>query len=127
MAGGIGCENAGTAQYLLLQPMNDMVTKIDRSNVLIISFQLDGLCLALRHSISCGLQLGPDTVKSVQELYKIFAAIHSGPSLEVLPKIESGSSPSDILVFAEMLRATCAAFLSPDEIAEKHRAIGFNQ
>ena len=105
--------------------MNEKVTKIDRSNLLIIAFQLDGLCAALRQSVSCGLPPGPGTFESVQKLHAAFAAIHSGPSLDVLPKIESSSSPSDILTFAEILRATCGAFLSPDEVTEKHRAIGF--
>jgi len=43
----------------------------------------------------------------------------------MLPKIDEKSPPSDILTFAEILRATAASFLSPDEITEKRRAIGF--
>jgi hypothetical protein len=100
-------------------------TKIDRSNLLIISFQLDGLCNAVRQSVACGLALGPGTIKTLLSLHTAFAAIHSGPSLEVLPKIDEKSAPSDILTFAEILRATTAAFLSPDEITEKRQAIGF--
>lgn len=107
--------------------MSQQVTRIDRSNLFIIAFQLDGICAALRHALSCGLAPGPATVKSLQQLHAAFAAIHSGPSLDVLPSIDFNSPPSDILAFAEVLRTTVGAFLSPDEVAERQRVIGFNQ
>jgi len=106
--------------------MKQKATRIERSNLLIIAFQIDGLCTALRHSVGCSLPPGPATLTTLESLHRAFAAIHTGPSLEVLPKIDAGSTPSDVLTFAEVLRATVATFLSPDEITEKHRAIGFH-
>lgn len=106
--------------------MNEKTTIVDRSNALIISFQLDGLCTALRQSIGRGLPPGPGALKTLQELHAAFALINTGPSLNVLQKIDSMSTPSDVLAFAEVLRATAAAFLSPDEVTEKRHAIGFH-
>ena len=68
---------------------------------------------------------GPATLKTLQDLHAAFAAIHSGPSLDVLPAIDFNSPPADVLAFAEILRTTVGAFLSPDEVTEKRRAIGF--
>ena len=70
---------------------------------------------------------GPATFQTLQELHAAFAAIHSGSSLDVLPSIDFNSPPADILEFAEILRTTVGAFLSPDEVTEKRSAIGFNQ
>ena len=106
--------------------MNAKDKRIDRSNLLIIAFQLEGLCTALRQSIGCGLPVGPAAFTTLQSLHAAFAAIHTGPSLAVLPRIEPSAAASDILAFAEVLRATVAAFLTPDEVMEKHRAIGFH-
>src|SRR5688572_11531125 len=106
--------------------MDPQVTRIDRSNLLILAFQLEGLCTALRQSIASGLSPGPATFESLSKLRAAFSAVHSDPSLDVLPKIDTNSSPSDILAFAEILRTTVGAFLSPDEIIEKQRAIGFH-
>jgi hypothetical protein len=106
--------------------MDPHITRIDRSNILILAFQLEGLCTALRQSIASGLPPGPATLESLGKLHHAFSLVHSGPSLELLPNIDANSSPSDILAFAEMLRTTIGAFLSPDEIIEKQRAIGFH-
>jgi hypothetical protein len=48
--------------------------------------------------------------------------MHGGVSLDLLPSIDTSADPSDVLTYAEILRVTVAMFLSPDEIAEKHRA-----
>ena len=106
--------------------MDPQVTRIDRSNLLIIAFQLEGLCTALRQSIASGLPPGPAIFENLGKLRTAFSSVHSGPSLDVLPNIDANSSPADILAFAEMLRTTVGAFLSPDEIIEKQRAIGFH-
>jgi hypothetical protein len=106
--------------------MEPHVTQIDRSNILILAFQLEGLCTALRQSIASGSAVGPATSESLSKLRAAFSSVHSGSSLDVLPKIDANSPPSDILAFAEMLRTTVGAFLSPDEIIEKQRAIEFH-
>ncbi len=110
-----------------MKQMSEQAVRIDRSNLLIIAFQLDGLCPALRQCVACGLAPGAATFETIRKLHAAFTLMHSGPSLEVLPEIEANSPTSDILAFAEMLRTTVGAFLSPDEITEKHRAIGFHR
>ena len=107
--------------------MNTKATKIDRSNIMILAFLLDGYCTALRQSVSLSLQLGTATLEILQKLHSEFLSISSGTSVELLPKIDATSPPSDILTFAEMLRSMCTAFLSPDETLQRQRAIGFQQ
>ncbi len=65
-------------------------------------------------------------VETIQRLRDAFAAVHIGPSLDILPAISAASPATDVLLFSEILRTTVGAFLSPDEITEKHRAIGFH-
>jgi hypothetical protein len=52
--------------------------------------------------------------------------MHNGVSLDLLPSIDTSADPSDVLTYAEILRSTVATFLSPDEIAKKHRATDFH-
>jgi len=103
--------------------LTNQVVRIDRSNLLTIAFQLDGVCTALRHSVGCGLKPGPGTLKALRTLRGAFASIYKEVPLDVLPSIDASADASDVLTYAEILRSTVATFLSPDEIAEKHLAI----
>jgi hypothetical protein len=100
------------------------VGRSDRSHFLALAYQLDGLCIALRHSVGSGLKPGSGTLKALRILRAKFVSIHNGVSLEVLPSLDTIGDPSDVLTYAEILRSTVAMFLLPDEIAEKHRALG---
>ena len=104
--------------------LTNQVVRIDRSNLLTIAFQLDGVCTALRHSVGCGLKPGPGTLKALRTLRGAFVSIYKEVPLDVLPSIDASADPSDVLTYAEILRSTVATFLSPDEIAEKRLAIG---
>lgn len=53
--------------------------------------------------------------------------MHQGVSLDLLPFIDTSSTPSDVLTYAEILRSKAAMFLSPEEITEKCRAINFHR
>jgi len=98
---------------------------IDRTGVFIISFQLEGLCTALRLTVPQGLLPGTGTLAILKKLVADFESISSGQCLKNLPTISESSSPMDVLAMAETLRMTVLAFLSPEEISEHRRAIGF--
>jgi hypothetical protein len=62
----------------------------------------------------------------LQRLKQAFDGVASGVPVENLPDVDEHSTPSDILMAAEVLRATLLAFLSPEEIGERRAAIGFH-
>jgi len=100
---------------------------IDRTGLFIISYQLEGLCTALRLIVPQGLAPGADTLAILKKLVADFASISTGPCLTGLPTVTASSNRVDVLAMAETLRTTVLAFLSPEEIAEHRRAIGFQQ
>lgn len=102
--------------------LTNQLARIDHSDLLVLSCQLDGLCNALRQSVGSGLRPGPGTLKTLRTLRGAFLSMHGGVSLDLLPSIDTSADPSDVLTYAEILRSTVATFLSPDEIAVKHRA-----
>jgi hypothetical protein len=106
--------------------LTNQVVRIDHTDLLTLSFQLDGVCTALRQCVGSGLKPGPGTLKSLRTLRGAFVGMHNGVSLDMLPNIDFGADPSDILTYAEILRSTVARFLSSDEIAEKRRANDFH-
>jgi len=99
---------------------------IDRSGLFIISFQIEGVCTGLRLTVPHGLAPGKGTITILRKLVADFASISTGKMLKDLPEISESSSPVDILVFAETLRTSILAFLSPDEILER-KTIGFQR
>lgn len=99
--------------------------QIDRTGVFIISYQLAGLCHALRLTVPNGLKPGNDTLAILTKLIADFNSISSGSCLRDMPTISESSSPVDILSLAETMRMTVLAFLSPEEIREHQRAVGF--
>src|SRR5205823_11516572 len=100
--------------------MSKPATMIDRTGLFIISYQLEGLCTALRLTVPHGLAPGPDTLAILKKLVADFASISTGRCLQDLPTISQSSSPVDVLAMAETMRTTVLAFLSPEEISE-HR------
>jgi hypothetical protein len=98
---------------------------IHRSGLFIISFQLDGLCTALRYTVPAGLQPAAGTVALLRKLYDDYASISTKRQLAGFPDINDDLSSVDLLSVAETLRSTVLAFLSPDELADRKRALGF--
>ena len=98
---------------------------IGRTGLFIISYQLEGLCTALRLTVPQGLSSGPGAVAILKKLVADFTSISTGQSLKDLPPISDSMNPVDLLAMAETMRTTVLAFLSPEEISEHRRAIGF--
>jgi len=99
---------------------------ITRGQLFIISYQLEGLCNGLRMTVPHGLAPGKETLAIIKKLQTEFASISSGSVLKNLPELSTDSGAVDILVFAETLRTSVLAFLSPEEISEHQKTIGFH-
>lgn len=99
---------------------------INRTGIFIISFQLEGLCTALRATVPHGLEPGPGTLQILKKLRDDWASISTGKALENLPEIDESLSPVDVLAMAETLRFTALSFMTPEEVKEQNRVLGFH-
>ena len=102
------------------------IKPINRTGLFIISFQLEGLCTALRHCLACNLTPGPASVGLVQKLFDEFREISTGRWAERFPEISESLLPSDLLAIAETLRMTVVSFLSPQETEDRAQIVGFS-
>lgn len=103
-----------------------MTDFIERRGIFIVSFQLEGLCAALRLITQCGVQLGDATVILLQKLQRDFRGlVESGCVVDDVPDVTSGMTTPEMLAIAEVLRASALSFLSADEAEDHRRSIGF--
>jgi hypothetical protein len=98
---------------------------IHRTALFIVSFQLDGLCTALRYAVPYGLQPSSGTVALLRKLFEDYSNIASKHQLAGFPPIDETLGAVDTLVVAETLRSTVLAFLTPDELEDRKHALGF--
>jgi hypothetical protein len=98
---------------------------IDPSNRLMLSMQVQGLSDALRYALQAGQKAGPLTIKLYNQL-RVDAAGHaSGDAIARLPVADPATDPVDLLSAVEVLRATLATCLTPEEHDARERVIGF--
>ncbi len=97
-----------------------------RGALFIISFQLDGLCTALRYVVPAGLRPGAGTIALLRKLHDDYASISSKRPLAGFPAIDDDLSAVDVLAVAETLRSTVLAFLTPDELEDRKQVLGFS-
>ncbi len=102
--------------------MND---QIERRGILIVSFQLEGICNALKFMVQAGANPGDETRSIVKKLWSDFQDIASGKVVKDLPDVSDITSAADLLAIAETLRTSALCFLTPDEQDERKRSIGF--
>jgi hypothetical protein len=107
--------------------MANATIPISRSGRSILSFQLQGLCNALRVVVQSGQPAGSTSVALLVKLRSDMLTLVSGPCVEDLPQISGDTKSGDMLVYAELLNETLNAFLNPEEGEEKRRFFGFNQ
>jgi hypothetical protein len=100
---------------------------IDRSGISILSFQIQGLCNALRIAVQSGQPVGPVSGALFVKLRNDTLSVVSGRCVEGLPEMDGSASPVDLLTYTEILNETLNAFLSPEEGEEKRRFFGFDQ
>jgi hypothetical protein len=99
---------------------------IFRRGIFIASFQLDGICNALRLMLQCGASPGAATVALLEKLQGEFETlIKEGRIVERIPKASATMSTPELLAIAEVLRSSALVFLTPDEAEERKRTFGF--
>ena len=98
--------------------------EMTRSDAFLASFQSDALCRTLQALVLNGIEPGPEARSLLKSLRDEFVARATGRPCERIPDVTDATSGADLLVIAEVLRATDIAFLTPEEI-EDRAAIGF--
>lgn len=103
----------------------DNENKINRSAVLMMAFEVEGLCTGLRQTVPNGLSPSMTTLSLLNKLLAQFSEKADGVVLDDIPPLTEEISPVDCLVVAEILRSALMAFLTPDELDERDRTFGF--
>jgi hypothetical protein len=103
----------------------DNENKINRSALLVMAFEVEGLCTGLRQTVPNGLAPSATTLSIMNKLLATFSEKSNGGVLDNLPALTEHTSPVDCLIVAEILRSTLMAFLTPDELDERDRTFGF--
>ncbi len=103
----------------------DNENKINRSVLLVMAFEVEGLCTGLRQTVPNGLAPSATTLSIINKLLALFSEKAEGGVLDNLPALTPETTPVDILIVAEILRSTLMAFLTPDELNERDRKFGF--
>lgn len=99
---------------------------VTRQGFFLVSYQIEGLCVALRLMVQTGVSAGPQTRELLNNKLSVFRSlIMSGPGLDGLPDITDAIATADLLSIAEILRTTALCFLTPEEHEERRRSIGF--
>ncbi len=104
-----------------------MTNDTSRSNNFVASFQVEGLCQAIRALVLQGIDPGPAARQALRGLRDVFVAVGKGATIKLIPEVDDDSSPADLLVIAEVLRTTMIAFLTPEEAQEQRGHFGFHQ
>jgi len=99
--------------------------QINRSALLVMAFEVEGLCNGLRCTIPNGLPPSATTLAVMNRLLARFSEKAEGCVLDELPALDENTAPADLLIVAEMLRSTLMAFLTPDERNARDRTFGF--
>ena len=104
----------------------DEENRIQRSVLRVMAFELEGLCEGLRNTVPHGLNPSHTTIGVINRLLADFSEKADGCVLDDLPPLDESTSPVDMLIVAEILRASLMAFLTPDEREERERLFGFH-
>lgn len=100
--------------------------EIERSGLFIVSFQLEGLCSALRLAVQTGQPHGKETIAILKKLNQdVSTVILRGKILERMPAIPDEACTVDLLAIAEILRHSLMVFLTPVELEEQQSSFGF--
>jgi hypothetical protein len=105
--------------------MGERFPNLSRSGRFILYFQADGVCNALRLAVQVCQTPGPETVALLQAMAEDARLIGEGNAFDRLPSITEDTSAVDMLVAAEVIRTSMQCFLSPEEVEEQRRVIGF--
>lgn len=104
----------------------DQPRRVTRSNTVLASFQIEGLCKALRELVLRGIEPGDVARGLLRSLRDTVVGSVIGATVEHIPEVTKEALASDLLVVAEVLRATMLAFLTPEEAEEQRGTFGFH-
>lgn len=94
-----------------------------RSNNFVASFQIEGLCQALRALVLNGVDPGILARQVLRSLRDGFVKSGDGITVQHIPEVTDKCSAGDLLVVAELL--SMIAFLTPEEAQEQRGYFGF--
>lgn len=98
----------------------------NRSNLFVASFQIEGLCSALRMTVASGAKPGPAALELLKSLRDALVRTDTGLIIEHLPNVNDDMDPHDVLATAEVVRTTILAFLTSEEVEEQRGVFGFH-
>ena len=107
--------------------MAEKTEPVTRTDRFILFFQLDGLCNALRLGVQAGQQPGTASLALLRKFRNDLLSNIQGVPTAGLPEIEEVADALDILALAEVMRTTIMAFLTPEELTEGKKAVGFGR
>jgi hypothetical protein len=102
---------------------NDAVYRSER---FVLSYQLDGMCQALRLIIQLKEKPGVKTLQLLTKLRSEVGRNVTGQALKDVPDFDATTTLPELVAIAEFLRATMVAFLSPEETKERSGSMGFS-
>ncbi len=102
-----------------------MDTPITRSALLTTSFQIEGLCIALRLIVQTHITAGKGTRSLLTKVLKDFKKMATGIVIEEFPDLSDDSNEADLLAIAETLRTSILCFLTEEERGDRKKTFGF--
>ncbi len=97
-----------------------------RSERFVLSYQLDGICQALRLIVQAREKPGAKTLQLLTKLRSEVGRNVAGQALKDVPDFDASTTLPELVAIAEFLRATMLAFLSPEETKERSGGMGFS-
>lgn len=91
---------------------------VPRSDRFILFFQLEALCHSLQIMIETKQPLTPYPLEMLRKLHADAKRNVTGPAVASIPSPSNTASLPDMLLLAEVLRYTMAAFLTPEEMLD---------
>lgn len=90
-----------------------------RTDVFVLSFQLESLCDALRLIVQTGSTPGKDVRDAINNMRNYLIENMTGKTTSHIPAIAEDGNTADMLIVAELVRGSLLSMMSPDEIAER--------
>lgn len=107
--------------------MDRKESPIKRSALFVLTAQLEGFCNGLRQISSLNLQPEKLSIDLFKNIFQNFKKISSGNAIDNFPEIKELESWANLLIYAETLRSTMMAFLTPEETEEHNKSFGFKK
>ena len=99
--------------------------EITRTDRFVLSYQLEGLCIALRLAVEVQQEMDGTILGLLKRARQHFdSIIVRGRVAQDLPDVDGGISLVGALALAETFRMTLLAFLTPEELEDAKQTMG---